>query len=113
VALTRATVKPRFALKFWGRTPGIRAEIPDQRHLLFKIGMAEIPWVNQITFTIWDDMEAMKAFAYREGGPHAGAIEAARRNGWFAEEMYARFRVVGVDGAWSAAPDFEAIKAAA
>ena len=104
VALTRATVKPQHALGFWGTTPPIRTEIPDQDHLLFKIGLAEIPWVNQITFTVWDDFEAMKAFAYRQGGPHAHAIEQARSNKWFSEELYARFRVLGVDGAWSRAP---------
>jgi spheroidene monooxygenase len=108
-ALTRATVKPRHALSFWARTPGIRAEIPDQPHLLFKIGMAEVPWVNQITFTIWDDLDAMRAFAYRPGGPHTAAIEAARSNGWFAEELYARFHVAGKDGSWSGAPRLDAL----
>ncbi len=104
VALTRASIRPRHALKFWRRTPAIRAEIPDQPHLMFRIGLAEIPWVNQITFTVWDDLDAMRAFAYRPGGPHAGAVEAVRREGWFREELYARFRVLAVDGGWSRAP---------
>lgn len=113
VALTRATVKPKHALAFWRRTPEIRAEVPEQPHLLFKVGMAEVPGLQQITFSIWDDFEAMRAFAYRKGGPHAEAIEAVRREGWFAEELYARFRVVGVDGDWSACPKLDAIRAAA
>ena len=103
IALTRATVKPRHALSFWARTPDIRAEIPEQPHLLFKVGMAEMPGLQQITFSIWDDVEAMRAFAYRRGGPHAEAIEAVRREGWFAEELYARFRLLDVEGDWSAA----------
>jgi spheroidene monooxygenase len=113
VALTRAAIRPRHAIDFWRRTPAIRAEIPEQDHLLFRIGLAEIPWVNQITFTVWDDAEAMKAFAYRPGGPHAAAVEAVRRNGWFSEELYARFRVAGVDGSWSRAPRFPEIAALA
>jgi spheroidene monooxygenase len=113
VALTRATIKARHALAFWRRTPAIRAEIPDQAHLMFKIGLAEVPWVNQITFTVWDDAEAMRAFAYRAGGPHAQAVEAVRRDGWFSEELYARFRVTGVDGGWSRAPRFDEIAARA
>lgn len=108
-ALTRATIKPRHALKFWGRTPAIRAEIPDQPHLLFKTGMAEAPGFQQITFSIWDDAEAMRAFAYRRGGPHATAVEAVRREGWFSEELYARFRVARIDGAWSDAPRMAAL----
>jgi spheroidene monooxygenase len=67
--------------------------------------------VNQITFTIWDDADAMKAFAYRPGGPHTTAVEAVRREGWFKEELYARFRVVGIDGTWSEAPRFEELRA--
>jgi spheroidene monooxygenase len=109
VALTRASIKPRHALKFWARTPGIRAEVPAQDHLLFKIGLAEVPWINQITFTVWDDFDAMRAFAYRPGGPHTGAVEAVRREGWFTEELYARFRVLDVDGGWSRAPRFAEI----
>jgi spheroidene monooxygenase len=111
VALTRATVKPRHALAFWSRTPEIRAEVPAQPHLLFKVGMAEVPGLQQITFSIWDDFEAMRAFAYRKGGPHARAVESVRREGWFDEELYARFRIAAVDGDWSAAPDFASVKA--
>jgi spheroidene monooxygenase len=113
VALTRAAIRPRHAISFWRRTPAIRAEIPEQEHLMFRIGLAEIPWVNQITFTVWDDAEAMRAFAYRPGGPHAAAVEAVRQNGWFSEELYARFRVLGVDGGWSRAPRFAEIAALA
>lgn len=110
IALTRATVKPRHALAFWARTPAVRAEVPAQPHLLFKVGMAEVPGLQQITFSIWDDAEAMRAFAYRKGGPHAGAIEAVRRDGWFDEELYARFRLRGVDGEWPEAPGFATVK---
>ena len=41
----------------------------------------------------------MAAFA-RHDGPHARAIRAVREGGWFAEELYARFQVVGEAGAW-------------
>lgn len=111
VALTRATIKPQHAISFWRKTPAIRAEIPEQDHLLFKIGLAEIPWVNQITFTIWDDAAAMRAFAYRPGGPHTTAVEAVRANNWFSEELYARFRIAAIDGTWSRAPRFAEISA--
>ena len=41
----------------------------------------------------------MAAFARRDG-PHARAIRAVREGGWFSEELYARFQVVGDVGAW-------------
>jgi spheroidene monooxygenase len=112
IALTRATIKPRFAFRFWARTPGVRAEVPEQPHLLFKVGMAEMPGLQQVTFSIWDSFDAMRAFAYRKGGPHAEAVEAVRRDGWFSEELYARFRLEAVEGSWSASPRFEDLKRA-
>jgi spheroidene monooxygenase len=33
-------------------------------------------------------------------GPHAAAMKAARDNGWFAEELYARFHVLDTQGQW-------------
>ena len=33
-------------------------------------------------------------------GPHAEAIQAVRRDGWFSEELYARFSCVSDRGTW-------------
>ena len=41
----------------------------------------------------------MAAFA-RHDGPHARAIRAVRAEGWFSEELYARFQVTGEAGSW-------------
>ena len=41
----------------------------------------------------------MARFA-RADGPHARAIRAVREGDWFAEELYARFRVVDTSGHW-------------
>jgi spheroidene monooxygenase len=97
--LTRATLKKRHVLDFWKNTPGISVTVREQDHLLFKIGMGEVPWVQQVTFSIWDDPAAMKAFAYGSAS-HAAAIRGVRENGWFKEELYARFRVLGAEGTW-------------
>ncbi|MFN8830394.1 MAG: spheroidene monooxygenase [Labrys sp. (in: a-proteobacteria)] len=97
--LTRATVKRRHLIGFWRHTPDISATVRDQDHLLFKIGLGEVPWLQQVTFSIWDDAEAMKAFAYRSAA-HATAIRHVREGGYFKEELYARFRVLASDGRW-------------
>lgn len=96
--LTRATIKPRHVLNFWGQVPNISAAIPDQDKLQFKIGLGEVPWLHQVTFTIWEDKPAMDAFAYRDW--HGRAVKAVRDGGWFAEELFARFRVLATDGMW-------------
>lgn len=105
-ALTRATIKPRIAARFWGRVPGISKVIGQDPNVLFKIGIGEVPMLHQVTFSIWPNAASMAAFA-RQDGPHASAIKAVRDEGWFSEELYARFRVDAVEGQWEGvAPDF-------
>lgn len=101
--LTRATVRLRHLVRFWSETPDISGTVRAQDHLLFKIGMGEVPWVQQVTFSVWDDAEAMKAFAYRSAS-HGEAVRRVREGGWFREELYARFRVLGSDGTWNGRP---------
>lgn len=96
--LTRATIRPRNVVDFWRRVPDISSEIRAQDKLQFKVGLGEVPWLHQVTFTIWEDKAAMDAFAYRHF--HGAAIQAVRDGGWFAEELFARFRVLDAEGVW-------------
>ncbi|NJM84558.1 MAG: spheroidene monooxygenase [Tabrizicola sp.] len=102
-ALTRATLKPSRALRFWRRVPDISATIGKDPNVLFKIGIGEVPLFHQVTFSIWPDAAAMANFA-RGDGPHGRAIRAVREEDWFAEELYARFRVLGAVGHWNGQP---------
>jgi len=97
-AMTRATVKPARALRFWGRVPDISAKVGSDPNVIFKIGIGEVPLLHQVTFSVWPDAQAMADFARR--GPHAEAIRAVRDEGWFNEELYARFRISGTQGTW-------------
>jgi spheroidene monooxygenase len=99
-ALTRATLRPRHLLRFWRRVPGISKAIGQDAHVLFKIGIGEMPLLHQVTFSIWPDAASMANFA-RADGPHAGAIRAVRDGDWFSEELYARFHILGTSGLWS------------
>ena len=98
--LTRATVKPSAMMRFWQRTPDISQVIGNDPNVLFKIGIGEVPWLQQVTFSIWPDTETMVQFA-RKDGPHARAIRAVREGNWFREELYARFNVLGSAGHWN------------
>ncbi|MCE0506270.1 spheroidene monooxygenase [Roseivivax sp. GX 12232] len=98
-ALTRATLKPGIAARFWRRVPDISRMIGADPNVLFKIGIGEVPLLHQVTFSVWPDADAMSEFA-RRSGPHAEAIAAVRRGQWFREELYARFRVAGETGSW-------------
>lgn len=99
-ALTRATVKPSVAAKFWKQVPDISDVIGDDPNVLFKIGIGEVPLLHQVTFSIWPDTQTMAAFARHPSGPHQRAIDAVRQGNWFREELYARFAVTGDAGTW-------------
>lgn len=101
-ALTRATIRPARALRFWKRVPNISQVIGRDPNVLFKIGIGEVPLLHQVTFSIWPDTDVMANFA-RKDGPHAQAIRAVREGDWFSEELYARFRVIGDSGSWNGA----------
>lgn len=97
-ALTRATIRPGILGKFWRRVPNISTVIGKDPNVVFKIGIGEIPWLHQVTFSIWPNPQAMANFA--RTGPHAEAIKAVRRDGWFNEELYARFTLISDIGTW-------------
>jgi spheroidene monooxygenase len=111
-ALTRATVKPSVALKFWQHVPDISDVIGADPNVAFKIGIGEVPWLHQVTFSIWPDADSMAAFARRDG-PHARAIKAVRDGNWFREELYARFRILGDTGSWGGKSPLSALETTA
>jgi spheroidene monooxygenase len=104
-ALTRATVKPSALLRFWRRVPDIQAAIAGNPDVLFRIGLGEVPWLHQVTFSVWPDAESMARFA-RGRTHHAEAIRAVRDGHWFREELYARFDVIGREGRWEGRDPF-------
>ena len=110
-ALTRATVRPSIATRFWGRVPDISAMIGKDTNVAFKIGIGEVPLLHQVTFSIWPSEAAMAAFA--RTGPHAEAIKAVREEGWFREELYARFAVQSDMGSWAGRSPLDRLKDAA
>ena len=107
-ALTRGSIRPRILTRFWERVPGISERIGADPDVAFKIGLGEIPWLHQITFSIWPDAAAMARFA--RTGAHAEAIRAVREEGWFSEELYARFEVVDAIGTWNGASPLAALE---
>lgn len=104
--LTRATIKSSKTLKFWNHAPGVSEQIGANSDVLFKQGFGEVPLINQVTFSIWPDLDAMRSFAYGEG-KHNSAICAVRSGGFFSEELYARFAIEKSVGQWSGAPPLD------
>ena len=109
-ALTRATLRPTVLQKFWGRVPSISQVIGADTNVAFKIGIGEVPWFQQVTFSIWPNTQSMADFARNPNGPHAKAIKAVRDGAWFREELYARFAILGDSGSWNGQSPLEMLK---
>ncbi len=99
VALTRATIRFRHLRQFWQRVPAISDAIQEETARHFMIGMGEVPWLHQVTFSIWSDGEAMRSFSLTSP-THGEAVQQAYKKGWFKDQLFARFNILSIDGHW-------------
>lgn len=97
--LTRAAVRWTKVPAFLRAVPGVDATPATTDGLLATLGIGELPVGRQATFSLWDDADAVRAFAYR-GPAHADVIRRTRDERWYAEEWFARFRPVRSSGTW-------------
>lgn len=97
-ALTRATLKSHYLIKFWSQVPRISAEHHNFRGLIFTKGIGEIPLMEQATFSIWQNVKDMEDFAYRTF--HKDAIIETRKRDGFDEEMFTRLKPYRSVGKW-------------
>lgn len=96
-ALTRARIRPSRAVTFWRSVPAVSADLHGSAGLRLALGIGEAPLGLQGTFSLWDSTAALRTFAYRQA-PHVDAVRRTAEVGWYAEELFARFAVVGIDG---------------
>jgi len=97
-ALTRASIKFSKAHSFWRHAPPSQSALELVDGCQLAVGLGEAPFFRQATFTIWDGVNAMNAYA--RTGSHLKAIQAAHQHGYFSESMFARFVPVKVHGQW-------------
>lgn len=92
-AITRARLRLRTAPQFWRAVPAVAGDLRGAKGLRLAMGIGEAPVGLQGTFSIWEDQRALQDFAY--GRPsHRAVISRTREEGWYAEELFARFAVV-------------------
>ena len=100
-ALTRASIRPLKAHRFWRRSPLTESALERADGCLLAMGLGEAPLLRQATFSLWRDQAAMDAYA--RGGAHGQAIRSAWKTGYFSESMFVRFALVGMHGHWPGA----------
>jgi len=97
-ALTRASIRPLRAAKFWRLAPPAEASLAAAPGCRLAVGLGEAPLLRQATFSLWDDQAAMDAYA--RSGAHLQAIRAAQQGGYLGEQMFVRFVPLAVSGTW-------------
>jgi heme-degrading monooxygenase HmoA len=95
--LTRASIRLRRAARFWGYVEPTSRALAEAPGVQLAIGLGELPLVRQATFSIWESAAAMQQYAYRDAR-HREVIQLTRREGWYGEELFARFRVISSRG---------------
>lgn len=89
--ITRATIKPHLAHKFWRYVPSVSKSMNDYEALLFSKGIGEFPLLMQATYSLWSNADAMMQYAY-QNPKHAEMVKKTRELGWYSEELFARFQ---------------------
>jgi heme-degrading monooxygenase HmoA len=98
--ITRASIRLSKLRSFWSYVPRSQEPLTDARGLLFTKGIGEWPVTQMATFSLWENAEAMKEFAYKSP-QHREAIKRTRELDWYREEMFSRFRVYRSEGTWN------------
>jgi hypothetical protein len=97
-ALTRASIRPGRAAEFWRKAPPAEVSLGSAEGCLLAVGLGEAPLLRQATFSVWDSVASMDAYA--RTGAHLEAIRASHAGGYFSESMFVRFMPVELSGTW-------------
>jgi len=64
---------------------------------ILSAGVGENPFFDQATFSIWENLEVMKNYAYKSVD-HSNVIKLTRERKWYSEELFARFEIIESQG---------------
>ena len=91
--ITRATLRKSRLIDFWRHVPQASEAIKNAAGVRFFKGIGEWPFVQQATFSVWDDKEAIHTFAYKQKA-HADIVRKTKQRKWYKEDMFNRFEVL-------------------
>jgi hypothetical protein len=96
-AITRARIRPAKIATFWRAVPPVSLAMRNGSEALFRMGIGEAPIGWQGTFSLWPSAAALHRFAYDDPA-HTAVIRRTPTENWYAEELFARFGVLKIDG---------------
>lgn len=91
--LTRATIHLDKLKQFWQNVDGVASLMAGSPGFITSLGIGEVPWIKQATFSVWQSKSSMKDYAYKMR-EHAEVIRKTRQENWYKEEMFVRFRII-------------------
>ncbi|MXV16277.1 DUF3291 domain-containing protein [Hufsiella ginkgonis] len=95
--LTRATIRLKKLPRFWQHVTPVANLMHSAPGYLTSVGIGEAPFFRQATFSLWENEDAVADFAYRSP-VHREVIRKTREEGWYSEELFARFRPIASYG---------------
>ena len=98
--LTRATIRWSRLIKFWSAAPSTSRALESAPGLIASIGVGEAPFFRQATFSLWRSEADIQAFAYGNSA-HREVIRRTRDEGWYREDLFARFVPIASKGTWN------------
>ncbi|MEX1105020.1 MAG: hypothetical protein WEB78_02375, partial [Ilumatobacteraceae bacterium] len=97
--ITRADVQRRAWKPFREAGPGVSDELQGADGLLDVVGIGEAPLGRLGTFSLWRDLAAARTYATRMP-EHREVVRRTRADGWYGEELFARFEPYASSGSW-------------
>lgn len=117
VAVTRARLRVGRMRRFWAAVPPVSASLHAAAGSgvgggagagagagpVLAVGIGEAPIGLQGTLSVWSDSRALTSWAYRSP-EHLAAVRATPVEGWYAEELFARFGLLDARGTFDDRP---------
>lgn len=97
--LTRARIRLNRLAEFWSNVGRTAAAIEHARGCSLSVGIGEWPLIEQATFSVWSDLEAVRNYAYK-GKEHSKVVQKTRKRNWYSEEFFARMALLDISGHW-------------
>ena len=91
--ITRAKINKAKLFEFWNSVPKASQAIKNAKGVEWCKGIGEWPFIQQATFSVWDNLESVKNFAYNKGA-HSEIVKKTKKRNWYSEDLFARFEIL-------------------